>query len=221
MVLTTAIVFAVAAGNAATVDASINAPGVTVPKAPAWQEESAYHDEAMLPPLDEIKSAAAAFSGFDVSRASSWRKKAAKSAWAPQLSARAKYENFTHGSEKYGADSPYAIMLIGAGWMFEVGATWDLDETVFNKDELDAAREGAAVFNEYRRLMDEVTAVYLELMDLIAAKRGPGQDSEKSAILKKIRFSVSRLDTMTGGRFTQMCSTREAGVPQLEKGVRR
>jgi len=162
------------------------------------------------PDIIEVQKAAAKFAGFDLDRAASWKKNAAHSAWLPELRVKVRKDNFINNGEKYNTDTPYELITFADGIFFEVSAKWNLDELIFNKEELDAAGENAAVFNEYSRLMEKVSKLYFARKRLAfeAEEEGMREDQRKSKILEYEEISAV-LNSLTGGLYAR--GTRISG----------
>ena len=166
------------------------------PPEPAWHE----------PEIGEVQKAAARTAGFDVGAAKSLKRRAANAAWLPEVSVRVKKESFANDGEKYNTGSPYQMFTAGEGLFFEVGARWALDGLVFDRRELDASRESAAVFSEYRRLMEEVGRLYFSRKALMAELAAPGVSAEQAASKRlKLDETTAMLDALCGG-----CVSRDA-----------
>ena len=156
------------------------------------------------PDIAEVQRAAAKFAGFDLDRASSWKKNAAHSAWLPELRVKVRKDNFINNGEKYNTDTPYELITFADGIFFEISARWNLDELIFNKEELDAAGENAAVFGEYSRLMEKVSKLYFARRRLASEAQtdGIGDDQRKIKTFEYEEISAV-LDSLTGGIYTR------------------
>ena len=161
-------------------------------------------DRVKEPDVGEVQRAAARFAGFDMGRSSAWQKRASRSGWAPEVFMKVRQENFTNGNEKVGADSPYVLSFVGQGLIFEVGVKWSFGSVVFNKEELSASRESSKVFEDYRRLMDEVGRIYFARRQL-AIELASGDQNSDEAMRKRLKMEehTAMLDALTGGFFTR------------------
>jgi hypothetical protein len=167
------------------------------------------------PEVAEVQKAAARHAGFDLAKAASWKKRAANSAWLPEVSVRVKKESFANDGEKYNTETPYQTFTAGEGLFFEVGARWSLDALVFDRRELEASREGAAVFGEYKKLMEEVSRIYFERKLLLAETSG-GNPAKDKLVEKQIRIQelTAMLDALTGGQFSREAARKHRNTEE-------
>lgn len=162
------------------------------------------------PEIAELQRAAARTAGFDLARAASWKRRAGNTAWLPEVTVRVKKESLTNDGEKYNTETPYQVFTAGEGFFFEVGARWSLDALVFDKKELEASREAAAVFGEYRRLMEEVGRLHFARKALLTEIASPDLPKEHAASKRlKLEELTAMLDALTGGHLS-----REAARPK-------
>jgi myosin-crossreactive antigen len=164
-------------------------------------------DRSREPFISEVQKAAARQAGFDLEKAASWKKNAGRAAWLPVFTVRVKKENFSNDGSKYGTDTPYEVITFNDGIYFEFIAQWDLEKLVFRREEMDAQRENAAVFESYRRLMEEVGRLFyrrrLLVEELTAKELSSEQRFEKNMQMEE---ATALLDALTGGYFSRAAS---------------
>ncbi|MBI5527048.1 MAG: hypothetical protein HY897_11995 [Deltaproteobacteria bacterium] len=162
------------------------------------------------PEIAEVQRAAARTAGFDLGRAASWKRRAANTAWLPEVSVRAKKESFSNDGERFNTESPYQTFVVGEGVFFEVSARWSLDALVFDRKELDASREAGAVFADYRKLMEEVGRLYFARRALLSEMAAGGLAAEQAAAKKlKADEITAMLDALSGGFFSRELSKKK------------
>ena len=156
--------------------------------------------------IGNVQKAAARAAGLDLHAASSLKRRAANAAWLPEVTVRVKKESFANDGEKYNTDAPYQVFTAGEGLFFEVGARWALDGLFFDRREVDASNEAAAVFDGYRRLMEEVGRLYFARKAMMAELATAGIPGEQAAAKRlKLDETTAMLDALCGG-----CLSREA-----------
>jgi hypothetical protein len=192
----------------------LTAPHVKASEKPRNLHEMGGDDE---PDIGDVQKAAERHAGFDLAKTASWKKRAANSAWLPEVNVRVKKESFANDGEKYNTESPYQTFTAGEGLFFEVGVRWSLDALVFDRRELEASREGAAVFGEYKKLMEEVSRIYFERKLLLAETSG-GYPAKDILVEKQIRIQelTAMLDALSGGQFSREVARKHRNTEEAK-----
>jgi hypothetical protein len=169
--------------------------------------------------ISDVQRAAARAAGLDLHAAASLKRRAGNSAWLPEVTVRVKKENFANDAEKYNSETPYQTFAAGEGVFFEVGARWSLDRLVFDRAELDASRESAAVFNEHRRLMEEVGRLF-HLRKALAAELASADCPKEQAASKRLKLeeTTALLDALCAGCVARDAARRSKQKEKKEEG---
>jgi len=134
-------------------------------------------------------------------RVRSWERRVRVAALAPSLTVRVgrggtevRAETSLDGSERYTINQ-------GDAWRFEVGATWQLDRLVFDREELRLGRESQRLAARRELLLTEVAQLYFERKRLILAFRThpPADEAARAEASLRIDELTAILDGLTDG----------------------
>jgi hypothetical protein len=172
------------------------------------------------PEIQLVQREALRYLALDPQRARELMRRARRRGWLPLFTLRAGHDRDRGRTYDYGQSfvSGDTRDLYDKGhdraddYSFELAATWDLGDTVFNPDEVDVSRELRSVVALRDDVLDEVTQLYFERRRAIEQLRAlaPGDPQAGSLRLRAAELAAG-IDAWTGGWFTR--ALRGPGTP--------
>jgi hypothetical protein len=164
------------------------------------------------PEIQAVQDAALAYLSLEPRRARELMGRARRRGWLPLLTLRGSHDRERGHSHDFGQSfvSGATRDLYDKGsdhaddWGFELAATWDLGDVVFNPDEVDVSRELRSVVALRDDVLDEVTQLYFErrrALEQLGAL-APGDPQSGSLRLRAAELAAG-IDAWTGGWFTR------------------
>jgi hypothetical protein len=92
-----------------------------------------------------------------------------------------------------------------SGTSFEVKATWDLSELIFNRDEMNVSTVARGWVRERNMLLNDVELTYFERRELFHALTRSQFPEKRHAFRMQLERLTGHLDGLTGGWFSRQC----------------
>jgi hypothetical protein len=102
----------------------------------------------------------------------------------------------------------------GRDYDVDVKLSWDLGDTAFHPDELDALRESRSLIALRDDVLDEVTALYFERQEVLARLAASRDAAERISLELRAAELAAGLDAWTGGAFSALDANPPPAVPR-------
>jgi hypothetical protein len=178
------------------------------------------------PAMEQVRAMVAAAQSLRPGDAESWRKRARWRGAAPALGLTVRQSvdeksgrtlgntvgvSTTDARIVIGPDGRSTTRASGRAVDYGVALTWNLDELVFNAQELSVNSEAEEEFKLRKTILLDVTRLYYDRLRVLAEQERATDEAKRIEL--EIRFDelTADLDFYTGGRFSLALS--EAGAP--------
>lgn len=170
-----------------------------------------------LPPLASLEKIALKRAGLDPNDIRSWQRRSRYSAALPRIQVgwESAFVNqnttiiqdsisVTSSGVAIGPESNRIDQDLKNNQDLEVKAVWALDELLFNRDQLDISREARDLLFVRNKLVEELQQSYYDLKALLIQLQLQPEPNLDPLTYIKFERLVDKLDSLTGGEFTQM-----------------
>jgi len=153
------------------------------------------------PPVEQLVTAALERAGLERGQERSWRTRLGWSALLPRVSGRlgeSRYAGENLGSTVEGQSQNSYL-----AFRWEIRATWDLAQLVFDPRELRVAARAGQNAARRQQLLEHVVRLYFERCHLLLKEGTPGAGPEQSLRQDlEVQRLTALLDGLTGGLFS-------------------
>jgi len=163
-----------------------------------------YKDE---PKIAEIQQVAVNYAEVNPEKILEWRKKAAKKAIFPKVSASVNRDtadlwHWESGSSTRSYDDVLMPGNDSIGW--DVTFTWDLAEVIWNSEQTSIDARSRLMVELRDNILDEVTKLYFERLRVKMEIDNLGIEDRKKRFEKELRLQelTASIDALTGGYFS-------------------
>jgi hypothetical protein len=141
--------------------------------------------------------------------------------WWPELDVSVGYADFHDRTRDYdqaylsGATRDLYDRQVDRGRDYDVALrlSWNLGDTAFHPEELDALRESRSIIALRDDVLDEVTALYFEREEVLTRLAAAPEGAERLALSLRAEQLAAGLDAWTGGAFSALSDDSPA-VPR-------
>jgi len=159
------------------------------------------------PNVRSVQRRAMTYALAEPSKVASWRQRARLSSLLPEVRVAVDYDTDSDDTRTFTSSTSEPRQVVGADEKvgYELRATWDLNEAVFNRSEIALRRAVVNASRQRDSLVSEVTKIYFSRrraqVDLLLAE----DISAKERVKQELRIAelTAYLDGLTGGWFSK------------------
>ena len=159
------------------------------------------------PKVRAVQRRAVAYAHANPADVASWRSRARLSSLLPTLRVGADYDTDKDDTRTYtsGTAEPRQVEGNDQQMGYEVRATWDLNEAVFNKSEVQIRRAVVNASKQRDSLVSEVTKIYFSRRRAQVELMMGDDMTAKARVKQELRIAelTAYLDGLTGGWFSK------------------
>ena len=159
------------------------------------------------PNVRSVQRRAMTYAHAEPAKVASWRQRARLSSLLPEVRVAVDYDTDSDDTRTFTSSTSEPRQVVGADEKvgYELRATWDLNEAVFNRSEIALRRAVVNASRQRDSLVSEVTKIYFSRrraqVDLLLAE----DISAKERVKQELRIAelTAYLDGLTGGWFSK------------------
>ena len=159
------------------------------------------------PDVRAVQRRAMVYAHAEPAKVASWRQRARLASLLPEVRVAVDYDTDSDDTRTFTSSTSEPRQVVGADEKvgYELRATWDLNEAVFNRSEIPIRRAVVNASRQRDSLISEVTKIYFSRrraqVDLLLAE----DISAKERVKQELRIAelTAYLDGLTGGWFSK------------------
>ncbi len=158
------------------------------------------------PGINDLQQEALKYAQVNPEKVTDWMKRAGKAAWLPEFRVRliTRQEDDRNYTLR-GGEAPTDQRSTDFDMLYELRATWQLDQVVFNRNQLMVNRQALGMYYVRDKLLIRVNQTYFERLRIKANIKINKFNHFKSNLNERIKLAelTAILDGLTGGYFSR------------------